>query len=108
MILTIQEAEDVVREMDPNVREEDVQVGGLLIASAVIGNDEQALAVFTGYEPDFIATCGRRLRDNGVWVGDELCVDWWDEETGGVAFWMDVCIAQGLMRRARRERHGQT
>ena len=38
-------------------------------------------------------------KSNGIIVGRRLAVDWLDQETGGIAFMMDVLCCSGLMER---------
>lgn len=100
MILTIREAEEMVQELEPTLLPTDdgFKEAALLLASTSIGTDVDELAAFTGYDRAFISKCAEYLRASGVWTEDGmLAADWWDEEMGTIAFWLDVNIAQGFI-----------
>lgn len=69
----------------------------LLLAGVEVGHNVDRLARLTGYPPDFVARCARRLYDNGVWRGGETCSPWHDQAGGDEAFWADVRVAVGQM-----------
>jgi hypothetical protein len=94
--------EKEVKRLDPQVNKEDdaFKTGVLLLASLQEGANIQRLAKFTGYDKGFIRERAARARKNGIFVGGEVRCDWFDEKAGGVAFWVDVLVAQGLLARS--------
>jgi hypothetical protein len=69
----------------------------LLAAVDGVGQDVDDLAAFTGYDRDWIVEVAERLERSGIWRDGVTYGDWADDETGGIAFWMDVSVAQGLL-----------
>lgn len=103
MTATIEDITSAVEGLDPNLDPnlDTFRSALLLLSSAVVGPDEAKVAAFTGLPAAFVAERAERLRASGVWTGEgKIAADWWDEETGGIAFWIDVNVAEGLMERA--------
>lgn len=72
----------------------------ILLASIVVGPNIKRLATYTGLSRWDVSKRSRNLRHNRVWVRGRVHGDWFDKKHGGVAFWADVCVADGLMNRA--------
>lgn len=52
----------------------------------------------TGVRPRLVAVFAERLRASGVWTDDgKTAGEWTNEESGRVAFWIDVLVAEGLV-----------
>ena len=101
---TLAEIKDIIRELDPRLSERDpsFSTAVILLASAFLGPDEDAIARFTGLCRHLIGCYGKRLRESGVWGSDgKIHCEWMDEETGAAAFWLDVCVAEGIAERVR-------
>jgi hypothetical protein len=91
-----------VKRMDPVLTETDeaFTAAVVLLSSIAVGPNIKRLAKFTQYPRKVIKPFSENLRRNGVWVGGRIYADdWGDEETGGVAFWMDVSVALGFIER---------
>lgn len=75
--------------------------GMVLLASAMLGANEEAISQFTGVPLAEVQTFGIRLRANGVWGydGQVATAEWFAEEVGGVAFCLDVAVAMGFVER---------
>jgi hypothetical protein len=75
----------------------------ILMASAFVGANMRAVADLTGYCLDAVRKRAARLRKNGLWRGNRVFHSGWDDaEDGAWAFWLDVCIAEGLLKRVRK------
>ena len=62
------------------------------------------LSRITGVSPRVVAEYARNLRASGVWTPDgKTAGQWDDEESGLLAFWLDVWVGQGLLERSRAE-----
>lgn len=74
-----------------------------LLASAIVGPNVRAICHFLGLRRDetAVAMAGRRLRANGIWKGSRIYHSGWFNKDGGMAFCLDVCVAQGLMERSK-------
>jgi hypothetical protein len=71
----------------------------LLLAACELGQGVHKLALLTGFPPEFVARCARRLVDNGVWQ-DGATVSPWVTSLGDLdAFWADVAVAEGKLYR---------
>lgn len=99
--------EKQVREMDPNLSMTDTAAycAAMLLCAAEFGADTEDVLGRTGVPTETGYVIADRLRDQGVWDGNKTLHSGWDDpETGGVAFWMDVCTGTGLVERAKRRR----
>jgi len=81
--------------------DETYKAAAVLLASATLGPNPAAIAKTLKYPSALVAKFNYNLRKSGVWKRGRVFANWGDKETGGVAFWMDVMVAQGLMERAR-------
>lgn len=90
-----------VKALDSNLKEEDetFKVAVIVMSSCIVGPNIQRLSKFTKYPRHYIAPLAKRLRKNGVWVKGKIRCEWFEEEAGGIAFWLDVGVAQGLIER---------
>ena len=69
----------------------------LLLSSAVLEQNIDKLARFTGLPREFVARCARRLVDNGVWRNGALVTSWKDPAADRSDFWRDVEVAEGKL-----------
>jgi hypothetical protein len=91
-----------VYRLDPVITEEDdgFKVAVILISSVIVGANIKRLAIFTHYTREYIAKVGKYFRKNQVWKNGEVDTsEWFKKETGGVAFWMNVAVGQGFVKR---------
>lgn len=94
---------DALKEMDDNLAPTDAGYAEhiVLLASAIEKGDETFLAAELGYDKDFVATVGSRLRSAGIWTADGLSdasLQRWKTENGGMAFWCDGAVATGSLK----------
>jgi hypothetical protein len=89
---------------DPNITEdaEAFQAALVLLAAADMDSTSVApLTAATGVPYALVRKFVRNLKLNGVFRGGKIHHSGWDDEQhGGIAFWMDVCVAEGLMIRS--------
>lgn len=98
--MNLEEIKQEVSRMDPNLNGEGFQAAVVLLSGLQVGADAKKVAKFTGYAPDLVEAFSLRLHRSGVWTNGKTACEWFDKDNGGIAFWMDVCVAQGLMQRA--------
>lgn len=105
MITVVDLGREVVR-MDPSIdlRSDSYKAALCLLASVHVGPDPEKISGFTGVHPDLVGSFAERLTASGVWHKGRVYCEWFDKVNGGVAFWLDVCVAQGLIERAKRKR----
>lgn len=99
---TLAEVEQALAEMDPNLDKSDetYKVALAMLSAAVVGPSDTAICEFTGVSPEWWLPYADNLRKNGVFTAEgRVAANWMDPETGGIAFWIDVNVAQGLMER---------
>ena len=97
---TIDVIRDEVRALAPALSERDqaFTTALILLSALVVGPNDQAVADFTGLSLSTVQKRTRNLRAGGLWGHDgKIHADWFDEETGGISFWLDVAVADGLM-----------
>jgi len=97
-VWTLKDFEKEVQHLDPNTTPEEpaFKTGVLLLSALHVGANINRLTKFTGYPKDFVRDRVKRCRENGIFVGGEVVCGWFDEN-GGIAFWMDVLVADGLL-----------
>lgn len=99
--MTLDEMKKALVELDgDDWTPEQWNAGLILLAGVEVGPNADKIAGFTGIPRSKCREIGARLRENGVWHGEKIAVDWLDEETGGVAFLCDVNVALGILQRA--------
>jgi hypothetical protein len=92
----------IVKSMDPKLSETDSAFAAamVLIAATQVGTKADSIAKRTGLKREVVRAYNRRLREQGIFTkGGKIACDWFDKETGGVSFWCDVSVAEGLMSR---------
>ena len=92
---------EVVRKLDPNLSEKDKAFSAamVLVGASQVGTNADKIAARTKLPRTTVRQYVKRLRKQGVFVGSKISCEWFDKKTGSVAFWMDVCVAEGLMKR---------
>jgi hypothetical protein len=90
-----------IHKLDPKVEpgSDTFNAAVVTLASAIVGPNIRRLAKLTKLPLAYVTTIGRRLRENGIWMGSKVACDWNDKESGAIEFWLDVCVAQGLLER---------
>jgi len=101
--VTIEYLKDEIKRLDPNLKEDDEGYlhALLLLSSLQVGTSIKKLAEFTHLDIGFVKKAVRLLRKSGVFVGRKISAsEWFEEKTGGIAFWLDVGVAGGLIVRS--------
>lgn len=98
---TIERVRDQVKQMDPSLTETDsaFESAVILLSALVVGPAVRRVAQFTGYPQRRVSERFARLKAGGVIRGGKMVIEWFDEEGGGIAFWLDVLVAEGQMQR---------
>ncbi len=71
----------------------------IMLAAIHVGQTYKAIEELTGLDRITIKRVRDRLERNKIWRHGKTFCDWFDKEGGGTAFWMDVCVAIGMMER---------
>ena len=100
--LTLAKIKKAVRKLDPDCKPESeaFKAAVCLLASLQVGPNAKKIAEFTKYRERTVRNFAGHLRDSGVWRNGKVRCEWFDERHGGVAFWLDVAVATGMVRRA--------
>jgi len=87
-----------IKELDASLtfRDESFKVAAILIKGLETQNVLK-LTSFFGYPYSFIKSIADRLKTNKIWQHGKTLCDWDNEETGGIAFWVDVNVGLGYL-----------
>ena len=90
-----------VKKLDPKLKknEETFKIATILLSSIQVGADPKAIAKFLDIGVKEVEKYEKNLRKSKVWQGKKVACEWFEKEAGGVAFWCDVLVAQGLVKR---------
>lgn len=72
-------------------------LGVAMLSTCVVGPNIVRVAKFAQLPRETIRQPFNRLRENYVFIGDKLNVQWFSKNDGGIAFIMDLMVAQGLI-----------
>lgn len=100
--MTLDEIKAAIREMDPDLDENEpaFKTATLLLASTQIGHDQWKLAKFCRLPRSYVRERAENFKANGIWRNGKIIAgNWFDEEEGGIAFWLDVTVGDGLLQR---------
>lgn len=107
MSMSVEEVREAVVGLDPNLEPDSgaFRIATAMLAAVVLGShDVNRIAAFTGVPRKEVGEAFGRLRAQRVFRGTpndpQFAVGWFDEEDGGIAFWCDVLVAQGLLAKA--------
>jgi hypothetical protein len=81
--------------------DEDFEPALVMLAGLCLGTRKvMPLSRLTGVAPRRVAEFAERLRANGVWTSDgKTACQWFDDDGGHLAFWLDAWVATGMMER---------
>lgn len=93
----------IVRSMDKkiDVTSEEFWIACILLDAALLGANSKLIAKDLELPLKFVESYETRLRESKTWVGSKTHCEWLDKENGGIAFWCDVLVAQGLIQKAK-------
>lgn len=101
--MTLDEIKQAVREGDPELSEDDEAFHAAVVIMSLFSLrswSAKAVADFTGYPLKEVKKFLWHLRANKVVRGHKVHHSGWDDnETGAMAFWLDVSIALGFLAR---------
>lgn len=102
MKVTKEYIEKTISELDKELSKKDdaFKPACILLSSAFVGADNKKISELLKIPVDEIKPLEKRLRASKVWIKDKVNADWDDKKNGGVAFWCDVGVAQGFIKRA--------
>lgn len=97
-----------VKRLDKNISAHDkiFNTALFMLAAYYVGHDLGTLEALTGVSREFMAERTGRLRESGIWVGDDKTDCEWFARGGGLAFWLDVGVAEGYGQRFKRGGQG--
>ena len=106
--MKLEEIEKMVKKIDPKIEttDEGYKPAVVLLSAVFIGADAKKVAAFTKLPLKLIQKFEKNLRESKVWVGNKTFCDWENEEDGGIAFWCDVLVAQGMIKRVESDSNG--
>ena len=92
----------IVKKLDPKLSTTDdaFKWACVLVAAADVGTDPRKLAKRLDWPLSEAQDAAAQCRKVGLFNrGKVIHGGWFDKESGGVAFWMDVMVARGLLER---------
>lgn len=92
------DAAGIIGDKDP--RSDNVKTAAMMLSACYVGSSLAALAEFTNLGAEYIEPRHERLTKAGIFKNGKIYAEWADPENGGIAFTMDVMVAEGLMERA--------
>lgn len=100
--VSLDEIKAALHELDPKLKETDEawEVGLFLLAGLQVGTSAERVATFTGLPSERVHGWARRARAQRIWRGGKTACEWFDEKSGGVAFWCDVSVVMGFLARS--------
>ena len=88
--------------LDPKLvpGEPDYQASLMLLASCVVGPSIRKIERLLRVQPGSLRKFAQRARANGIWRSGKITSDWSAQNGEGVvAFWLDVNVCLGRLRR---------
>lgn len=93
----------VVKKMDRHLAESDptFNIAMVLVAAIEVGPNSDKVAKRAHLPRSLTRGIFGKCRDSGIFVKGKIRHSgWFDKESGGVAFWLDVACVQGYLKRA--------
>lgn len=91
----------IIKKMDPNLTEdsEEFKIAMTLLGAAQCGPNADKIARYTKLPRTVVRPYVAKAREQGIFTNDnKIAADWMDKD-GGIAFWLDVAVVRGFMRR---------
>jgi hypothetical protein len=91
-----------VHKLDPELKKTDeaFKIATIMLSALQEGANSKKIAKFLEIPEADIKKYEKNLRDNKIWIGNKTSSNWF-EKSGGIAFWMDVAVAHGYMKRTK-------
>jgi hypothetical protein len=96
----LQSMKEDVWNMDATLAEDSsiFQTAMILFASELVGPWSDLISTFLGYPPALVQAVAARLYEARIWENDEVRSEkWFDPEKGGLAFMVDLMVAEGML-----------
>ncbi len=99
--MTLIQIKNAVNEMDPFLKRNSKTFRNavMLIASTQYGPTQPKLCRLTGYSPMIVKRFLERARAGGILKDGKILHSGWFDKSGGIAFWCDVAVIEGLAKR---------
>lgn len=99
--LTVNDLKKEIRRMDPNLKptDESFDTAVILLASTIVGPNVLSVSRYTGIATPEVAKRAKNFRESKVWSGKKVRAGEWFDKDGGIAFWLDVSVGDGMLRR---------
>lgn len=104
MSITINEIKAEVRRLDPSLKDKDKAFkAAVALLAATCGLAPRPtgymLTKVTGYPYSLVCGFVSQWKSSGVIESNKICCDWLNRRDRGIAFWCDVAVGLGYMRR---------
>ena len=98
---SLTEVEADVQSLDPALDRDDeaFKVAVVLLAALQVGADVERVAEFTQFDREWLEGVAANLTASGIWQDGHTACSWF-EEGGGIEFWIDVLVGQGLVEKS--------
>ena len=100
--MTLSEIKSQVKCLDEALSpdDEEFKAAVILLAGTEVKQTIKEIRQFTHYRQSFVVKVVGNLKRNGIFVKGKIHHGgWFDKKDGGIAFWLDVCVGLGLMKR---------
>lgn len=95
----------IIKKAEPAIEETEApfKAAMVLLLLAYYGHgDIEKLVRLSTYEHEFVTTTLQNIARGGLYKnGKVIHSGWFDKDTGGLSFWLDVSVAQGLLERVK-------
>jgi len=103
--ISLKQLLDETHRLDPMLSEKDdaFKCAVILLTAAVVtGPNIKKVAKFTKYHESLVRRFVDNFRKDKLWGHKYIhSSEWHDKKAGGVAFWLDVSVGLGFIRRVR-------
>lgn len=91
--------------MDPTLRKgnKDQRNAAVILLGAASGTLDQNvedIIAKTGYSRDLVRKVVKNAKTNHIWSKGKTRCEWFEDKHGATAFWCDVAVVLGWLRRA--------
>ena len=98
VILTVQRMDKTLRKPENTLTRQ----AAVILLGAALGTFKQNVEDIvskSGFKRDHVRTVVANARQNGIWKKGKTYCEWGDKENGGIAFFCDVAVCMGFLRR---------
>ena len=94
-----------IHNLDKKLPETDksFETAKILLSSVFLGTNVKRISKVMEIPIKQVKMREDNLRKNNVWIGEKVAGSEWFEKNGGVAFWLDTLVADGLVKRSPEE-----